>query len=55
MIKFTKKTEAQPLPNETTDNRFDQIRKAASEKHRKPDADAIRRRDRQKAEDDQLL
>ena len=53
---FAKKTtDAQPLPEPTEDNRFEQIRKAAAERHRKADTDGTRRRARQKAEDNRLL
>lgn len=53
MISFRKKPGTQPSPNEAEDNRFEQIRKAAAEQHRKPDSDGTRRRAPQKVEDDQ--
>lgn len=55
MISFAKKTDPQPPPQQIEDNRFEQIRKAAAERHRKSDTDGTRRRDRQKAEDSRLL
>jgi hypothetical protein len=55
MISYVKKTEAKPLPKEVEDNRFEQIRKAAAERHRKSDTDGARRRDRQKADDNRLV
>ncbi|MEQ8295345.1 MAG: hypothetical protein RIB55_02575 [Nitratireductor sp.] len=55
MITFIKKTESQPAPDESEENRFEQIRKAASEKHRKSDTDGTRRRARQTAEDNRLI
>lgn len=54
MISYVKKTDPQPLPKEAEDNRFEQIRKAAAGGHRKSDADGIRRRAQQKADDDPL-
>ena len=55
MITFLKKAKPQPIPNESEENRFEQIRKAAKERHRKSDTDGTRRRDRQKAEDSRLI
>lgn len=55
MIAFVKKTDAQPAPEQAEENRFEQIRKAAAERHRKADTDGTRRRDRQKAEDNRLI
>ena len=55
MISFVKKSDPQPLPKEVEDNRFEQIRKEALERHRKSDTDGTRRRERQKAEDSRLL
>lgn len=62
MISFVKKGELHPSKVELTpsaakdeDNRFEQIRKAAAERHRKSDTDGTRRRDRQTAEDNRLL
>ena len=52
MITFVKKSDLpQPVPGETEENRFERIRKAASEKHRKSDTDGTRRRAKQTAED----
>lgn len=58
MISFVKKNdtstvELQPVRDE--DNRFEQIRKAAAEQHRKSDTDGTRRRARQIAEDNRLI
>lgn len=56
MITFTKKADPQPAPTETEQNRFEQIRKAAEEGHRKVGTDGARRRRAQEtAKDDRLL
>jgi hypothetical protein len=55
MISFIKKTEPQSLPEETRDNRFEQIRRVAAERSKKADTDGTRRRARQTIEDNQLL
>jgi hypothetical protein len=55
MISFIKKPVAQPSAPETEDNRFEQIHKAAAERHKKSDPDGTRRRDRQKAQDNRLI
>jgi hypothetical protein len=55
MISFEKKTGPQPRPEQAEDNRFEQIRREAAERHRKSDTDGTRRRDRQKAEDNRLI
>lgn len=55
MISFVKKAELQPLAKEAGDNRFEQIRKAAAEQHKKSDTDGARRRERQTAEDKRLI
>ena len=55
MITFTKKTETKPVAEETSDNRFEQIRKAATERHKKSDTDGAKRRERQTAEDNRLV
>ena len=55
MISFEKKTDPQPTAKQVEDNRFEQIRKAASEGHRRSDVDGKRSRDRQKTEDDRLI
>lgn len=39
MITFVKKAGPKPVPHESETNRFDQIRKAAKEGHRKSDSD----------------
>ena len=55
MITFKKKPELQPSPDQGDENRFEQIRKAAQERHRTSDTDGTRRRDRQTAEDNRLI
>ncbi|MBI1622879.1 hypothetical protein [Aquamicrobium zhengzhouense] len=55
MITFVKKPDPQPDPDKAEENRFEQIRKAATERHRKSDTDGTRRRARQKAEDNRLI
>ena len=55
MIAFVKEAEPQPLPKEAEENRFDQIRKEAANRHKKFDTDGTRRRARQKAEDNRLI
>jgi hypothetical protein len=55
MISFMKKTEnLQPPPRPADDNRFEQIRKTAAERHKKSDTDGSRRRARQIVEDNRL-
>ncbi len=55
MITFVKKAEPQSVPDENEENRFEQIRKAAKERHRKSDTDGTRRRALQTAEDNRLI
>jgi hypothetical protein len=55
MIHFTKKAGTQPTPKDVEDNRFEQIRKAAVERHQKSDTDGTRRRERQTVEDNRLI
>lgn len=55
MITFTKKAIPQPASDDTEENRFEQIRKAAAERHRRSDTDGTRRRARQTAEDNRLI
>lgn len=50
MIKFSKKND--PLPAESDENRFDFIRRAAAEKHRRIKSDDDRRNE-QAIEDEQ--
>ena len=54
MISYKKESEL-PLVVKDDNDRFEQIRKAAAERHRKSDSDGARRRDRQKADDNKLL
>jgi hypothetical protein len=55
MIPLVKKAEPRPVPKQAEDNRFEQIRKAAAERHKKSDTDGTRRRARQTAEDNRLV
>ena len=65
MISFEKKfikteassefTKTQASSQPAQENRFEEIRKAAAERHRKADTDGTRRRARQTAEDNRLL
>lgn len=55
MITFVRKSDPQPVTDRTDENRFEQIRKAAAERHRKSDTDGTRRRARQTAEDNKLI
>ncbi len=58
MIKFTPKpaVPVKPvLPDAPTGNRFEDIRRAAAERHKKSDTDGSRRRDRQTAQDNRLI
>jgi hypothetical protein len=43
------------VAKDAEDNRFEQIRKAAAEKRRRPDPDGTHRRARQNAADNRLL
>jgi len=43
MINYRKKAEVQPSAKEVEDNRFEQIRKAAAEKHRQLETEVARR------------
>lgn len=55
MITFTKKADTKPTPKKGEENRFEQIRKTARERHQKSDTDGTRRRDGQTAEDNRLI
>jgi hypothetical protein len=55
MITFEPKTDVPPALEEPEENRFERIRKAAAERHRKSDTDGTRRRARQTAEDNRLI
>lgn len=55
MIPHVKKPVPKPLPKQAEENRFEQIRKAAAERHKKSDTDGTRRRARQTAEDNRLI
>lgn len=50
-----KKDGPPPVPEDTEENRFERIRAAAAERHRKADTDGTRRRARQTAEDNRLI
>ena len=54
MITFVPKTDVPPALEETEENRFERIRKAA-ERHRKSDTDGTSRRARQTVEDNRLI
>jgi len=54
MISFMKKAENPQPPRPADDNRFEQIRKTAAERHKKSDTDGSRRRARQIVEDNRL-
>jgi hypothetical protein len=55
MTNSGKKTDPKPATEENEQNRFEDIRKAAAERHRKADTDGTRRRARQTAEDNRLI
>jgi hypothetical protein len=55
MITFAKKTETTPAPNEGEENRFEQIRKTAKERHVKADTDGTKRRAQQTADENKLI
>jgi hypothetical protein len=55
MITFVKKAESQPTPDASEENRFEQIRKVAKERHLQSDTDGTRRRARQIAADNKLI
>lgn len=55
MISYVKKTETQPSAKDAEENRFEQIRKAAAERHRKSDTDGARRRERETVENNRLI
>ena len=55
MISFVKNADPHLLAKKVEDNRFEQIRKAEAERHRKSDTDGTRRRARQTAEDNRLI
>lgn len=55
MTNSEKKTDPKPATEENEQNRFEDIRKAAVERHRKADTDGTRRRARQTAEDNRLI
>ena len=54
MISFMKKAENPQPPRPADDNRFEQIRKTAAERHKKSDPDGSRRRARRIVEDNRL-
>jgi hypothetical protein len=55
MTSYQKQADVPPLVKDDDNNRFEQIRKAAAERHLKLDTDGARRRDQQKADDNRLL
>lgn len=55
MIAFTKKADTVPTIREGEENRFEQIRKTAKERHLKSDIDGARRREAQTVEDNRII
>jgi hypothetical protein len=55
MIAFEKKSITPPDAKEAQENRFEQIRRQAAERHRKSDTDGARRRAKQTSEDNRLI
>ncbi|UIY32791.1 hypothetical protein LZK73_25320 (plasmid) [Neorhizobium galegae] len=55
MIRFEKKVAAVPLPPESETNRFDEIRGAAVEGHKKSAEESARRRSLPAKEEDRLI
>ncbi|MEN3147826.1 hypothetical protein ABCW43_10950 [Neorhizobium sp. IRAMC:178] len=55
MIRFEKKVAAEPLPPEIEKNRFDEVREAAFEGHKKSAEESARRRSLPAKEDDRLI
>lgn len=55
MIRFTSDSTAKKPGPEVEDNRFDAIRRVATERHRKSDADGAKPRDRQAKDDNEPL
>lgn len=54
MITYVKNPDLTPTAKDTEQNRFEAIRKAAADRHRKADTDGTRRRARQTVEDNRL-
>ena len=55
MTTQVEKADPKPATEENKQNRFENIRKAAAERHRKADTDGTRRRACQTAEDNRLI
>ncbi len=55
MITSVEKNDSKPATEGNEQNRFENVRKAAAERHRKADTDGTRRRARQAAEDNRLI
>ncbi|WP_167336308.1 hypothetical protein [Neorhizobium vignae] len=55
MIRFEKKVATTPLPPESEKNRFDEVRGAAVEGHKKSAEESARRRSLPAREDDRLI
>ncbi|MBY5446772.1 hypothetical protein HFO93_25555 [Rhizobium leguminosarum] len=55
MIRFVKKSDPQPAAEDAGDNRFQKIREAAADEHKKAANDSTRRRAPQATEDDDQL
>ncbi|MDR7033344.1 hypothetical protein [Mesorhizobium sp. BE184] len=54
MITYVKNPDLTPTAKDTEQNRFETIRKAAADRHKKADTDGARRRSRQTVEDNRL-
>ena len=54
-VPVVKRLDSASTPTQVENNRFEQIRKAAAERHKKSDTDGTRRRARQTAEDNRLI
>ena len=55
MIRFEKNAASEPVPKEAENSRFDQIREAAAEGHKKLTADRTRRHALSAKKDDRLI
>ncbi len=56
MISYARKTHTnKPPPAQVEDNRFEQIRRQAAERHRRSDTDSTLRRSRQAVKDNRIL
>ncbi|WP_274630888.1 hypothetical protein [Arvimicrobium flavum] len=55
MITSVERKDPKPATEGNEQNRFENVREAAAERHRKADTDGTRRRARQTAEDNRLI